>query len=212
MTDYAYAMGTGKIGSLFNKIHDVGLPSAKVTQVWLAQVGFGSSNDRRLIGVLKQVGFLDAAGLPTDAWKTFRSAGTTERKRVFAMAIRDGYSDLFAFYPDAHARNDSDVDAYFRGHVTAGAAVLNKTIQTFRALVAIADFSSSAAASPAAADTAPLPKAEQKSPDPLPAAAAPPILASGMSVVVNIQLAVPETKDPKVYDAFFESLRKHVLS
>ena len=27
-----------------------------------------------------------------------------------------------------------------------------------------------------------------------------------MSVVINIQLAVPETKDAKVYDAFFESL------
>lgn len=213
MADFAYAMGTGKIAALFNKIHDVGTPTTKVTQTWLTQVGFSSSNDRRLLAVLKQVGFLDGANMPTDVWKRYRSATTADRKKVLAQAVREGYKDLYDMYPNAQVRSDNELESFFRGHVSAGSQVLTKTIQTFKALAAIAEFDGDAAAAPA---SAPAPSKKD-----IPATEVPahlPTVTTGvgkgtdMSVVINIQLAVPETKDAKVYDAFFESLKKHLLS
>lgn len=35
---------------------------------------------------------------------------------------------------------------------------------------------------------------------------------NGLTVNLNIQLTVPETTDEKVYDKFFESMKKHLLS
>ena len=34
----------------------------------------------------------------------------------------------------------------------------------------------------------------------------------GITLNVNIQLTVPDTKDDTLYDRFFESLKKHLLS
>lgn len=213
MADFAYAMGTGKIPALFDKIHDVGTPTTKVTHTWLGQVGFSSSNDRRLLSVLKQIGFIDGSSMPTDAWKHYRSATTADRRRVLARAIQEGYKGLYDMYPNAQSRSDSELESFFRGHVNAGSQVLAKTIQTFKALAAIANFDGgSAAVSP----SAPTPSNKDIPASEIPAHL--PTVSTGvgrgtdMSVVINIQLAVPETKDAKVYDAFFESLKKHLLS
>lgn len=211
MADFAYAMGTGKIPALFDKIHDVGTPSGKVTQNWLQQVGFPSSNDRRLLGVLKQVGFLDGSGMPTDMWKRYRSAAASNRKKVLAEAIREGYKDLYAMYPNAHARSDNELESFFRGHVNAGSQVLAKTIQTFKALVSIAELDGEALAVPAQAPgDKDIPPSEV--PSHLPTVTSAVGKGADMSVVINIQLAIPETNDARVYDAFFESLKKHLLS
>ena len=130
---------------------------------------------------------------------------------MLAQAIRDGYPELFSLYTDADTRSDGDIEAFFRRHVSAGAQVLVKTIHTFRALAGIADFDGSPAAKDVVVPLAPAVDAAE-----VPAQIAKPTVltgaAAGMSVVINIQLAVPETKDAKVYDAFFESLKKHLLS
>lgn len=213
MADFAYAMGTGKISALFDKIHDVGTPTTKVTQTWLAQVGFSSSNDRRLLAVLKQIGFLDGSSMPTDVWKRYRSATVADRKKVLAQAIREGYKGLYDMYPNAQARSDNELESFFRGHVNAGSQVLAKTIQTFKALAAIADFDGSdAAVSPSAPSPSKKDIPASEVPAHLPTATTEVGKGTDMSVVINIQLAVPETKDAKVYNAFFESLKKHLLS
>ena len=211
MADFAYAMGTGKISALFDKIHDVGMPTGKVTNAWLGQAGFSSSNDRRLLAVLRQVGFLDASGSSTDVWKKYRAANATDRKKVLADAIREGYKLLYDMYPNAHARSDGELESFFRGHVTAGSQVLAKTMQTFKALASIADFDGVGAPTTAAAPIREKEIPASEVPAHLPTVNKAVGRAADMSVVINIQLAVPETKDAKVYDAFFESLKKHLL-
>jgi len=86
-------------------------------------------------------------------------------------------------------------------------------IRTFRALSENADFTD-VTADPAPAhgeSAAPSPQvvsvvstgAEQ-----LPT----PSKVQGITVNVNIQLVLPETKDDSVYDSFFRALRQHLLS
>lgn len=209
MATFAWVQAPNKIPQLLNKIHDVGLPSGKVTQTWLKQAGFGSSNDRTLLGALRQIRFLDQSGNITEHWKDFRRATGEDRKAALGRAIKEGYADLFAMYANAHQRSDAELEAFFRGHVTAGASVLQKTIQTFKMLASIASFDGSSTAEyegqanfdPAAVPSH-LPTARVSGGN----AGAP------MTIAINVQLAVPETKDAEVYEAFFQSMRKHLLS
>ena len=63
MAEYAYTTVTGKIKQLLEKIRAVGVPQ-KVTVSWLKTIGFTSSNDKTLIGVIKFVGLTDQSGVP----------------------------------------------------------------------------------------------------------------------------------------------------
>lgn len=54
--------------------------------------------------------------------------------------MQQGYADLFAVYPDANKRPNSELEHVFSTSSSAGQQVINKTIQTFRALVAEAEF------------------------------------------------------------------------
>jgi uncharacterized protein DUF5343 len=71
MADFAYTTVPGKIPSLLNKIREVGIPP-KVTVQWLKSIGFKSSNDSSLLGILKLIGFIDSSAVPTSRWSKYR--------------------------------------------------------------------------------------------------------------------------------------------
>ena len=117
MVDYAYTAVTGKLKQLLAKIRTVGVPS-KVTQAWLKSIGFTSSNDGTMIGVLKFVGLIDANNIPTPRWNSYRGA---HYRAVLGEAIRSGYADLFAVYPDANTRSVADLSHVFSTSSSGGA-------------------------------------------------------------------------------------------
>ena len=83
-------------------------------------------------------------------------------------------------------------------------SVLGKMAMTFTNLVKYADFE--------AGDTG---SEGSPKPDELDGSGAPEKLQSGTfseigGLIYNIQLVLPESRDPSVYDALFESLRKHL--
>jgi hypothetical protein len=110
VTAFAYTTVPGKIQVLLDKIREVG-PPPNVTGKWLRSIGFTSSNDRTLIRVLQQIGFIDDQSRPTDRWRRFRGSGGP---RVLAQAIRAGYAELYTTYPDAHERPTTDLESFFR--------------------------------------------------------------------------------------------------
>jgi hypothetical protein len=152
MPEYAYTTVTGKIKPLLEKIRTVGVPS-KVTGEWLKTLGFTSTNDRSLVGVLKFVGLIDQTGIPTARWSAYRGAS---HKTVLGEAIRSGYADLYAVYPDAHTRSNMDLQHVFSTSSSAGQQVVGKTIQTFKALVDEAAFPANAAPTETTMQTGPL--------------------------------------------------------
>lgn len=141
MGDYAYTQVPGKLKPFLDKIRSIGVPK-KVTNSWLKTIGFTSSNDGTLIGVLKFVGLVDASGTPTSIWSEMRGA---KHKAVLGRAIRKGYSELYDIYPDAHLRSTTEISHVFSTSSTAGQQVISKTVATFKALVAEAEFDNSAA-------------------------------------------------------------------
>ena len=136
MADFIYTTVPGKIKPLLAKIREVGIPP-KVTVQWLKTVGFKSSNDASLIGILKFVGLTDASGILSSRWAQYRGANS---KQVLGEGIRDGYADLFAVYPDANQRTPTELDHVFSTSSSGGKQVIGKTVSTFKALAELAEF------------------------------------------------------------------------
>lgn len=67
----AYINNVGSLTKVLEDIRTAGVPE-RVTFEFLKTLGFKSSNDRPIIGVLKAIGFLDANGTPTDSYRSFR--------------------------------------------------------------------------------------------------------------------------------------------
>jgi hypothetical protein len=136
MADFVYTTVPGKVKQLLNKIREVGIPP-KVTIQWLKTLGFTSSNDTSMIGVLKFVDFVDSSGVPTSKWTQYRGS---KYKQVLGEAIRNGYADLFAVYPDAHQRTQAELAHVFSTSSSGGKQVITKIVSTFKSLAEQAEF------------------------------------------------------------------------
>ena len=136
MADFPYTTVPGKLKTLLDKIRDIGVPP-KAHNQWLKSIGFTSSNDSSLLTILKYLGLADQTGVPTQRWTEYRG---NLHGRVLAEAIQDGYSELYAVYPDAHSRTAEELEHVFSTNSTAGKQVIGKTATTFRNLCELADF------------------------------------------------------------------------
>lgn len=205
MVDYAYTTVTGKIKPLLDKIRSVGVPP-KVTAAWLKVLGFTSSNDTTLIGVIKFIGFTDQSGIPTATWSAYRGA---KHKAVLGEAIRRGYAELYAVYPDAHQRTNAELTHVFSTSSTAGSQVVGKTVATFKALVEEAEFPASSEPEQTTLQSGPLhtPAAAQAPHTPMiPQNSS----AAGPDLHIDIQIHISPELTPAQIDKIFESMAKHL--
>ena len=201
MADFTYTTVPGKIKQLLAKIREVGVPQ-KATVQWLKTVGFKSSNDASLIGVLKCIGLTDSSGVPTSRWTQYRGAN---HKHVLGDAIREGYADLFAVYSDANQRSQDELDHVFSTSSTGGKQVIGKTISTFKALAEQADFPPvdeqtdlQMASGPLHTPAAPNSSADARS------------MASGPTLHIDIQVHISPEASPEQIEQVFASMAKHL--
>lgn len=205
MGDFTYTTVPGKIKPLLDKIRHVGVPP-KATGQWLKSLGFTSSNDASLIGILRTVGLIDASSIPTSVWSAYRGV---HHKRTLGEAIRRGYAELFAVYPDAWQRSNTELEHVFSTSSTAGKQVISKTVATFKTLCDNAEFP------PIDEQAEPL---VQTGPMHLPAAAVAPAPArtpnagnsGGPSVHIDIQIHISPEASTDQIDQIFKSMAKHL--
>jgi hypothetical protein len=204
MGDFTYTTVPGKIKGILDKVRQVGVPP-KATIQWLKVIGFTSSNDASILSVFKAVGLTDQSGVPTSTWTAYRGA---HHKRVLGDAIRAGYAELFAVYPDAWQRSNADLEHVFSTSSTAGKQVIQKTVGTFKALCECAEFGSPEVQASPMVHTGPMH---------LPAAGATsaplhPSTPSGPSPSVHIDVQIhisPEASTDQI-DQIFKSMAKHL--
>jgi hypothetical protein len=206
MAQIQYTTVPGKIKPLLSKIHEVGIPP-RATSQWLKSIGFTSSNDQSLIGVLKLIGFCDGSGVPTEFWKQYRGA---KHRDVLSSALRKGYSELFAVYPDAWNRQPQDIEHVFSTSSTAGKQAIGKAVATFNALAELADFQNTTA-SLGTADLqidsgtmhTPIASGRPKLQQTMPESGAP-------SVHIDIQIHIAPEANSDQIDQIFASMAKHL--
>lgn len=208
----SYLLKTSNLEEFLNTIKTARAPDT-FTHKFLKDLDFGSSNDRLLIGVLKGLNFLNEDASPTERY--FKFLDQSQSGRILADGIRDAYDDLFAINKNAQSLDIEDVRGKFKT-LTQGQKsenVINQMAATFRALCDLADWSEPPAAMPKAATPvvdAPATSNEIE-PDEAPTSVQTESDRSKLQLHYNIQLILPESRDPKVYDALFSSLRRHLL-
>ncbi len=202
MGEFAYTTVPGKIGQLLQKLREVGIPT-KSTSQWLKSIGFTSSNDASLLGILKAIQFVNEGGVPTSNWTKYRGP---EHKRILADAIRQGYSDLFAVYADAWNRSQDDLENVFRTISTGGKQVIYKAVLTFKNLCAEADFSADGKESSLKLETGPVHAPVGAAPLPVAKSVTP----QSPSVHIDIQIHISPEATADQIDQVFKSMSKHL--
>lgn len=134
-----YTQVSAKLREFISGIPSWGVPQ-KITHQELAALGFKSSNDRTILGVLKALDIVGPDGRPTEQWQGLRDREGA--KTLLALLIRQAYSELYTVYPNAHAISDTQLKNFFSSRSKSGERAVQMAIATFKALVSLADFDS----------------------------------------------------------------------
>ena len=178
------------------------------TLKFLETLGFSSSSDRLVIGVLQALGFLGSEKKPTDRY--FRFLDQTQSDIVLAEGIREAYADLFQINKNAQELSKSDVINKFRtlSQGQLSDSVLEKMGMTFVELCKLADFESKRATDIPSIEVT---KDESEATSPKDETTVARQKAAISTMQYHINLILPESRDPVVYDALFRSLKEHLL-
>jgi hypothetical protein len=205
MADYIYMSNPAKIKSLLDKIQIVGVPD-KLTIKSLESMGFKSTNDRPLLSIMKELGFISSSGQPEKRWLDYRNKSIAPK--VLAEAIKNHYESLFQLYPDAHLKDNEALRNFFSTHTKVSSNTLDFIVRTFKAVSEIADFNDLESIKSSASSNdngSPIVQSDPK-------IQISKSQRSGMTININVQLTLPEGADSDTFDAFFKAMNKHLLS
>ncbi|HSW66448.1 MAG TPA: DUF5343 domain-containing protein [Bacillota bacterium] len=209
----SYLITTKNVEAFFNSLISARAPET-FTNKFLTGLEFTSTNDRLFIGLLKSLGFLEESGTPTQRYYDFMDQSRS--KEVMAEAIMEAYEDLFNVNVEAYKLTGDEVKNKLKT-LTQGKhsdKVYQLMANTFRALCDYATWEQKKIPKPKAvgAESKLDPKKTDELKDiPKPEEKERPVGLSSFGLHYNIQIHLPESRDPAVYDALFKSLKDHLL-
>ena len=179
---------------------------------FLETLGYKSSSDRLIIGVLKSIGFLDSDGKPTERY--YRFLDQTQSEIVLAEGIRFAFADLFQINTNANKLSRIELINKFKtlSQGQLSDSVLEKLALTFIELSKLANFSAISHSSDDEGRTSATTEHSDhtnSNGSKLFSRQSKNIEMGGLHY--NIQIILPTTRDTKVYDAIFKSLRDHLV-
>src|ERR1700722_14462479 len=135
-TTSRYLASIKNVPAIFQKIRD-GIPPDKFNYDHLKAIGFGGSNDRAIVPLLKDLAFLTSDGSPTQRYRDYRNHSRS--KAVMAEALRDAYPDLFVINENITKADRDAVLGLFKTMHDASDVVADCQTRTFFALLDLAD-------------------------------------------------------------------------
>lgn len=212
----SYTVKPGSIAAYFDAMLSAEAPERFSTR-FLESLDFKSTNDRLLIGLLKDLGFIDTDGIPKQRYFDFLDR--SQSKKIVAEGIREAYSDLFSINKEAQKLSVEDVKNKLRT-LYKGAKkdnLIARIASTFAALCEYANFSSprpkvSEAVildgdmkTPKDSSSRRATQSDREAPNS--------VVGSSLSLDAlqyHLNIVLPESRDQAVYDAIFKSLRDHL--
>lgn len=204
----SYMTSTKRLPQILEAIQTAQAPKTFSTR-FVEQLGFKSKGDRLVIGVLKDLGFLDDKGVPQTRYYQFLDQ--SQSAQVLAEGIKESWADLFAINTKAYQLTKIE----FKGKLKTlsegrlSDRVVEQHYSTFSSLVKIADFTSHKSIASTGVKTKfekePLEKKTKTQ-----VTATDDVMKLG-GLVYNVQIVLPESRDTAVYDVLFRSLKEHLL-
>lgn len=201
------------ISEVFNKIIEGATPE-RFNIEHLRGIGFSSSYDRAIIPILKDLGFIDNDGRPTQRYKEFRDRSRS--KIVMAEALREAYSDIFLIRENGISKSDREaIEGKFKSVHGSTDRVAELQAMTFLSLLPLADFSAVRSKEAALSDS----KVDDSSPDQFVGKSAlPPMSDLGgrgkrdIALSYRVDIYLPATRDIETYNAIFRSIKENLLN
>lgn len=204
-----YLASPGLVQKILSKIQEAKRPE-RFTQDFLeTKLGFSGGSSRPIIPLLKRMNFLSTDGVPTRLYDQFRNP--TGQGHAMSIGIRNAYSDLFERNEYAHDLQKEKLTGLV-SEIT-GASFDDSTtrciVSTFNSLKQFADFDSEPArtGSDHEREVAPAGVPEERK---LSSAAYSDEVNFAVSYTINLNL--PETTNPDVFNAIFRALRENLLT
>lgn len=211
-----YMLACGLIPKILTKIQEARRPD-RFTQDFLeTKLGFGGGSAMAMIPLLKRIGFLASDGTPTALYDKFRNTHT--QGQAMAQAVKTGFKDIYEVNEYAHDLAKDKLSSIIT-QIT-GAEQNSRTtkaiVGTFNNLKEFAEFNIDD-------NTKDLIDADQytsKTTVPPSIEGAPPLNGSPRGGIPNnvdlklsytINLNLPETSNPDVFNAIFKSLKENLL-
>jgi hypothetical protein len=205
-----YLVAVGNLSKFLEALRHAQAPE-KLNLKFVEELGFRSTNDRLFIPLLKAMKFVDEGGKPTSRYHAFLD--DTQWKRVLADGVRDAYPDLFRVNRQAQTLTREQLAGKIRS-LSEGkfsTAVVNNTAKTFLELAKLSDWTTEAAASVEATEDVEDDRANGQNEATTRDETSPERVEAAPTLVYRIEIVLPAVRDQAVYDAIFQSARKHLL-
>lgn len=201
-----YLVNSGTLTKILTKICEAAVPENFNTDFLGTKLGFPGGNQRMFISWSKKCGFLNSDGTPTQIYKDFRNP--SYRGTAMATALKTGYTEIYE--RNEYAQDLTRTELTKLVSEITGSAHDNSTVKaivgTFWIAKELANF-----------DSKPEEKvekeihAEQKEQKDIPDSNKT-IKKLNLGLSYTINLVLPKTDDPSVYNAIFKSLKENLLN
>lgn len=205
-----YLNAYGYVKTVLEKVIAAPTPP-KFTQDFLqTKLGISSSSARPIIPFLKHAGFLAADGSPTDRYKRFRNQ--PNRGSAAAEGLREAFLPLYEANEYAHELSGADLNGLIL-QVT-GLDSDNKRVKaiasSFSALSDFADFENGTEVTQSQISVEQI---QNQNSDFNDSAIKNDTITnpSKLNIGYTINLNLPETTNPEVFEAIFSKLKEHIL-
>jgi hypothetical protein len=200
-----YLSSNKNVAELFEKILSAQKPPAFTHAYLQNTIGLKGTNDRPLIPMLRTLGFLDSANIPTSWYDLLKNKATV--KGAIAEAIRKAWEPLFKANEKANELGAPELKGLLSQVSGADEKMVDWSARTFAALAKLADFNAQSA--PPDADQVEEEELEEDI-DETDKLKNKPLIGTGLrpEFHYNIQIHLPGNGSEQTYLNIFNALRR----
>lgn len=200
-----YMTVPGSVAKILEKIKTAATPTTFSYDFLEKTLGFKGGNYKTFVPWAKKTGLIASDGTPSELYKQFRNPSTS--KKALGQALKNGYTSLYIRDENSHKLDKEKLKGLVM-EITGephDSGTLNFMVNTFWNAKEGAEFNGAILEKPEKIDAID----ETKGFEPKIDETSTKKLHLGLNYTIN--LVLPKTDDPSVYNAIFKSLRENLL-